>query len=250
MGCEQFQEALSARLDGEAEPIPAADTDAHLRHCHACRTWQHAAMAVTRAVRVQPAAVMASLDTAALWRKARPGRPRLRNALRLTLGTLGAAQFLLGMAQVARNSAAEHVHAVAGGGATAGHLWHESAAWNVAVGAGFAWSAWSRTRPTGALPILSAFVALLALLSANDVLAGQVQQIRLASHGFVVAGYLIVLTLCHPRLDPGAPPQRGRGTRWRLMPEGPGVDAPASPPPLRLIQGQARTCTTDLDRAA
>jgi predicted anti-sigma-YlaC factor YlaD len=241
VGCEQYREALSARLDGEAEPVPAGDTDAHLRRCRPCRVWQRDATAVTRAVRVQPAHVIAPVDTAALWRRARPSRrPRLRNALRLGLGMLGAAQFLLGMAQVARNAAAEHVHAVAGAGATAGHLWHESAAWNVAVGAGFAWSAWGRTRPTGAVPILSAFVALLALLSANDVLAGQVQQVRLASHGLVLAGYLLVLALCHPRLDPGTPPRHGLRPRWHRIDDQRPAGPAAPGPRLRLIQGEAK----------
>ncbi|GAA1536099.1 zf-HC2 domain-containing protein [Dactylosporangium maewongense] len=252
MGCDLYQEALSARLDGEAEPVPAAETDAHLRRCRTCRTWQRDALMLTRAVRIQPVGVPARLDIAALLRKVRPDMPRLRNGLRVALGTLGAAQFLLGMAQVARNAAAEHVHAAAAAGATAGHLWHESAAWNVAVGAGFAFAAWSRSRPTGAVPILSAFVALLALLSANDVFAGQVQQIRLASHGFVLAGYLLVLALCHPRLDPGTPPSRGLRPRWRLTEQQPLPEPTATRPPLRLIQGQARISTgaADLDRAA
>ncbi|GAA3212072.1 zf-HC2 domain-containing protein [Dactylosporangium siamense] len=248
MGCDQYQEALSARLDGEDEPVPAAETDAHLRRCNACQTWQRDALAVTRMVRVQPVTATSKLDVAALLDRFRPVLPRVRNVLRVALGTLGAAQFLLGMAQVARNAAADHVHAAAAAGATAGHLWHESAAWNVAVGAGFAFSAWSRRRPTGALPILSAFVALLALLSVNDMIAGQVQQIRLASHGFVLAGYLIVLALCHPRLDPGTPPSSGLKPRWRLAQQP--LPDPVAPPKLRLIQGHATASTADLYEAA
>jgi predicted anti-sigma-YlaC factor YlaD len=193
-------------------------------------------------VRVQPVAVTPQVDPASLLAAVRPRGSRLAAALRVALGALGAAQFLLGMLQIARNSAVEHAHdTVVAAGATPGHLWHESAAWNVAVGAGFAWIAWRRTRPTGTLPMLTAFVALLVLLSANDVFAGRVEQIRLLSHGFLLAGYAIVVALCHPRLDPGRPPQHGqRGQRWRRRVLDLDATQPTTPPPLRLIQGQAR----------
>jgi predicted anti-sigma-YlaC factor YlaD len=172
----------------------------------------------------------------------RPRGSRLSTVLRFALGALGVAQFVLGMLQIARNAAVEHAHdTVVAAGATPGHLWHESAAWNVAVGAGFAWIAWRRTRPTGTLPMLTAFVALLVMLSASDVFAGRVEQIRLLSHGFLLAGYAIVLALCHPRLDPGRPPQHGRrGPRWRRRVLDLDATQQATPPPLRLIQGQAR----------
>jgi predicted anti-sigma-YlaC factor YlaD len=246
VGCEEYREALSARLDGEDEPIPAADTDGHLRRCAACRQRLHDATAVTRMVRLQPVAATPRVDVAVVVSAVRPRGRRLAGVLRVALGALGAAQFVLGMLQIARNSAVDHDHnTIVAAGATPGHLWHESAAWNVAVGAGFAWSAWRRTRPTGTLPMLTAFVGLLVLLSANDVFAGRVEQIRLLSHGFLLAGYAIVLALCHPRLDPGRPPRQGqRGHRWRRRVLDLDATEPA-PPSLRLIQGQARTRFSD-----
>jgi predicted anti-sigma-YlaC factor YlaD len=245
VGCDKYQEALSARLDGEEEPIPVADTDRHLRGCQSCRDWLHNASVVTRMVRVQPAAAPPRLDAGALLRAARPRQPRLAGALRVILGAFGAAQFLLGMAQIARNAAVDPGHgALTAAGATPGHLWHESAAWNVAVGAGFAWIAWRRARPTGALPMLTAFVALLVLLSASDVLAGRVEQIRLLSHGFLLAGYAIVLALCHRRLDPGTPPSHGRRGRWRHQVLEAEAAPPSGPPSLRLIPGQAQARTS------
>jgi hypothetical protein len=62
----------------------------------------------------------------------------------------------------------------------------------------------------------------------------------LLSHGFVVAGYLIVVALTRPALAPGRPPADRRGPPWRWRatfdpPERPGVR-----PPLRLVDGQAR----------
>ncbi len=165
----------------------------------------------------------------------------------MVLGAFGAAQFVLGILQAA-GSAAQHDHGSDSPlGVNPGHLWHESAAWNVAIGAGFAWIALRRGRPNGALPMLTAFVALLGLLSINDITAGRVDGLRLLSHGFVVAGYAIVVALCRPSLDPGPPPPRRQGTpwRWRAKLDVHDEPAPAGPPSLRLIQGQASAARLD-----
>ena len=37
--CEVAREALSARLDGEREPVPSSRVDEHLADCAACRAW-------------------------------------------------------------------------------------------------------------------------------------------------------------------------------------------------------------------
>ncbi|MDG6102137.1 zf-HC2 domain-containing protein [Dactylosporangium aurantiacum] len=270
----RYREALSARMDGEDEPVAPALVDAHLAQCAACRQWQERAVAATRMVRLWPlhhaplpaerllagfspateapiadgaapavsgAASAASRAAGGRVGRAWPGRGRLSRArlvlgLRVLLGGFGLAQFVLGIAQAA-NAATAHVH-------PAGHVFHESAAWNVAIGAGFAWIATRRATPAGALPMLTAFVALLALLSANDLLAGAVETARLVSHGFVLAGYAIVVALSRPALDPGGPPaDRRRPPRRWGRPPGLDLDPAADPPPpapLRLIQGHAR----------
>jgi hypothetical protein len=96
---------------------------------------------------------------------------------------------------------------------------HESAAWNLAVGAAYLFIAWRRTRPTAVLPVLTAFVAVLAVISAGDVVSGAVGAARLATHGPLLAGYLIVLLMTRPGLafdrPPGALGHRGR-SRWRV----------------------------------
>ena len=96
------------------------------------------------------------------------GRGPLVAVLRSALGLLGAVQLVLGLAQVGRGATADHLHP------TGQHLWHESAAWNVAVGAGFLFVALRRSPPAGLLPMLSAFVGTLLLLSVNDLATGSV----------------------------------------------------------------------------
>jgi predicted anti-sigma-YlaC factor YlaD len=203
VGCERYREALSARLDGEDEPVGGAELDAHLAGCPACRQWLEDAATVNRLARTAPA--VAGVDVTEAVLPAMPGRWRGRLAvvLRLALGLLGGAQLLLGLLQITslEGGEADATHGTAMDGATPGHLWHESAAWNVAVGAAFLWIAARRGRPLGVIPILTAFIGVLVLLSGADVLAGRVEPLRLASHGFVLVGYLIVLALSRPVLD-------------------------------------------------
>lgn len=233
--CERYREALSARLDGEDEPIEPALVDAHLAGCPACRQWERSAQAVTRLVRLQPMPGTPP-PVPTLLAGFKPRR-RLVLLLRVLLGLFGLAQFMLGIAQAASAATANHLH-------DSGHVFHESAAWNVAIGAGFAWIATRRATPAGALPMLTAFVALLALLSTSDLLNGTVETTRLISHGFVLAGYGIVVALSRPALDPGRPPANRQGPPWRWRRPAALDEEPAAPAPgpsrLRLIQGQAR----------
>jgi predicted anti-sigma-YlaC factor YlaD len=241
MGCEQCREALSARLDGEDDPGEQAMVDAHLAGCANCRAWWDDAAAVTRLARTGSA--VPAVDVVAAVLPAAPGRGRFRLAvgLRVLLGGLGAAQVFLGLAQVAAlATAGGHAYDVTvGGGASPNHLWHESAAWNVALGAGFLWVASRRTRPAGIVPVLTAFVAVLGLLSTGDVLAGRVQGLRLASHGLVVAGYLILVALTRPGLTFGDPPGSGVPARpwWRVSFDEEDTGGSSAPGPRRSDLG-------------
>ncbi|ABP55032.1 zf-HC2 domain-containing protein [Salinispora tropica] len=249
MGCEQWREVLSAQLDGEETPAERAAADSHLASCGACRTWFDQAAAITRRARLSVsvigpdltdailAAHPATAPTGATMR--RPWRQRLALALRAVLGLTGALQVMLGLTQVGQAAAGPHIHA--GGPLASGHLWHEAAAWNIAVGAGFLFVAARRTPPTGLLPMLSAFVGTLVLLSVNDVMTGRVETARLVSHGFLFVGYAIVVVMSRPGLHPDGPPAdlRTDRPRWRI----PAEDEPP-PPSLRLapppLPGSAR----------
>jgi predicted anti-sigma-YlaC factor YlaD len=224
-------------LDDEDGRAERAATDAHLAGCAACRQWFDRAAAVTRLARTGPAPEGVQVDEAVLA-AVRPRRTRVTAVLRVLLGVLGMAQVLLGAAQIAGVGVASHLHGAGTATASAGHLWNESAAWNVAVGAGFVWIALRRTRPIGIVPTLTAFVGVLSLLSIDDVVGGRVDVARLLSHGIIFAGYVIVLLMSRPGADSGTPPA-GRpdtGPRWRAtFDTDPEVPAPAR---LRLVRSQ------------
>lgn len=257
MECNTCREILSARIDGEDRPGEAAAADAHVAYCEACAQWWEEAAAVTRLARLsvvptpEPAQGPLAPHRLALAAPG-PGAHRVAVMLRWLLGLLGLVQFLLGIAQISVLNSGAHEH---GAGVSPAHLWHESAAWNIAVGAGFGWIALHRTRPNALLPLLTAFVAMLVLLSVNDMLVGTVDGTRLVSHAFVAVGYLVLVALSRPRFDFGDPPaDRHPRPHQPVL----GDDAPepgergitAHRPPLRLVTRTWSVPAVRWDRAA
>src|SRR3954471_18542558 len=207
MACERWREMLSAQLDGEDDPAARALVDEHLAGCAGCREWLDRAATVNRLTRTAVVVPVPDLSEAIV--AALPAaRPRRRSppaaALYLALAVVGAVQLILGLGQVGGGVAGVHVHT--GLDATPGHLWHESAAWNVAVGAGYLFIALRRSRPSGLVPMLTAFVGMLLLLSLGDLTAARVDSARLVSHGFVVLGYLLVVALSKVIPETARPP--------------------------------------------
>jgi predicted anti-sigma-YlaC factor YlaD len=221
VGCAQCREALSARLDGEDDAGERAEVDAHLAGCAECARWLERASVVNRMARMSTVAPGPGISDEVLAAAPGRGRRRLADGLRVLLGALGFAQFALGMAQLTAISAI-HDHLGLSGAPDSSHLWHESAAWNVAIGAGFGWIAIRRTRPAGLMPLMTAFVVLLTLVSVGDLWQGQVDRTRLMSHIMVVLGYLVLLALGRPELDFSDPPHsRLSRPGWRVRFEDP-----------------------------
>jgi predicted anti-sigma-YlaC factor YlaD len=214
VNCASCRDALSARLDGEEEPGEGPALDAHLASCPSCRRWYDEAAEVGRLLRFAlPVPPARGVPDTVLTVAPHPWWARLSRVLYGLLGVLGAGQFLLGVTQIAALARGTHTHP--GQVASAGHLWHESAAWNLAVGAAFGLIAVRRVRPAALVPVLTVFVGVLGLLSLGDVGAGRVQLAWLLSHGFLLAGYGVLLLLRHPLLDFGDPPTGPRSGRWR-----------------------------------
>jgi predicted anti-sigma-YlaC factor YlaD len=273
MACEQWREMLSAQLDGEDDPGDRPLIDEHLAGCAGCREWLNRAAAVNRLTSTRMAAapdlteaILAALPVASPVPARRSSLlvARLRLAMRrfpigpvlfVALAAVGAVQLILGLDQIGGGVAGAHEHT--GVDATPGHLWHESAAWNVAVGAGYLFIALRRTRPSGLVPMLTAFVGMLLLLSVNDLSAGRVDATRLVSHGFVILGYLLIVTLSRiPGGFVSTPPgvRAGAGSGWtaRFAEEPDDDERIAEPfrPGLRLVPPGPMTARENERRAA
>lgn len=186
---------MSARLDGEPEPVPAEATDAHLATCAACRGWQEDAAALTRGLRLRPAVDVPDL-AASILDAAPAVRPSTRGwSARIALAGLAVAQMTLGLSQVF-----DTVHL--GHGTGAAHLFNESTAWNLALGLGMFWTALRPRATTGMLPVMAAFVAVLVPFSAQDLITGAAPVSRITSHIFLVLG-VVLLLLVHRGRAPG-----------------------------------------------
>ncbi|MEU4694627.1 zf-HC2 domain-containing protein [Actinoplanes sp. NPDC023714] len=287
MACERWREMLSAQLDGEDDPVMRPLVDEHLAGCAGCREWVDRAAAVNRLTRTAAVPVVPDLSEAILaalpsspapaagagassrggassagaagagWGAAARRRWRLPipALLYVALALVGTVQLILGLTQVGGGVSAGHEHA--GLDATPGHLWHESAAWNVAIGAGYLFIALRRTRPTGLLPMLTAFVAMLLLLSVNDLTGGRVDVARLVGHGFVILGYLLVVAISRGVGGTARPPGHREGVGWRARFDtlADRDDEPETParPGLRLLpppSGPLTARSSERDRAA
>ena len=232
MGCSSCREHLSADLDGEADPALLPAARAHLDECRDCARWFADAAMVNRLIRTAPAEPAPGLTEeqlanalAQLPAPASPRRPTWRRLARLALGGIGASQVALGAIALTFPGAAMGGHAAMTGtamggtartgagahaammgmaadghtsilGADLAHMSHESAAWNLALGVAFLVGAgWTR-HLAGTLPVLGSFVQVLSLVSALDLISGNVDPARVGSHLLVVAGLgLIVLIL-------------------------------------------------------
>jgi predicted anti-sigma-YlaC factor YlaD len=210
--CERYREAASARLDGEPLGLSATALEHHLSICVDCAAWLETASRVGRSFRVtgqMPPDLTAAIVGQIVLPAARIGRYRRR--LRLGLAVLGFVQWALAMPSLFGDNV---------GMAMAMHASHESAAWNLALGAAFLAVAIKPARAAGTLPVLATFVAVLAAFSVPDIAAGVVEAARLVSHAAVVAGLLLVALVSRSQRLPPPSTERTKHTEGTQRSQG------------------------------
>ncbi|QEN15037.1 zf-HC2 domain-containing protein [Mycolicibacterium sp. ELW1] len=204
MDCDVAREALSARIDGEREPVPAARVDEHLTTCDQCGAWYARAVEQTQqlrrlAGRSQVAAVAAPNPPP------RAVRPPAGILLRWTLAAVGVVQIALAAAQAlgldVGTSGAAH-HAMMGG-----HLLNESTAWSAALGVVMIVAAARPTAAAGLAGVLSVFTAILIAYVVSDAVSGAVSLDRVLSHLPVLAGTVVALLVWRTTQAPGPEPR-------------------------------------------
>jgi predicted anti-sigma-YlaC factor YlaD len=195
--CQRYREAASARLDGQPLGLSATALEHHLASCVDCARWLETATRVGRSLRVtglESPDLSAQILADVVLPAARVGR--YRRGLRAALALLGFIQWALALPALFGDSV---------GMAMSMHASHESAAWNLALGAAFIAVAVKPVRAIGTLPILATFVAVLSVLSVPDLAAGTVPPERLASHTGVLVGLVLVALMSRShRLTPPA----------------------------------------------
>jgi predicted anti-sigma-YlaC factor YlaD len=81
----------------------------------------------------------------------------------------------------------------------------ESAAWNVALGVAFIWSAIRVRQAKGLLPVLTTFTAIVLALSMLDISTGQAGYLREAWHLLTLLGLMLVIRLIRSNPSQGPP---------------------------------------------
>jgi predicted anti-sigma-YlaC factor YlaD len=198
MDCATCRESLSARIDGEAEPVLAALVDEHVRACASCRTWRDRVADLSRSLRVRAAVSVPDLSRAILGNAPSCTRDWWPRG---ALVGVAVAQLGLAVAQlfgVVPTAAHLHHDAVS----VANHLFNEGTAWNLALGVGLLWAAFHPRTASGQIPVLGGFLLVLLACSTHDLVVGTVPVTRVAGHGLLVAG-LILLVLVNPALRSG-----------------------------------------------
>lgn len=189
MDCEIAREALSARIDGEREPVPTAQIDEHLVSCAACRDWQAAAVEQTRLLR--RAAGRSQLAAARTPVAAQPHEARGSSLSwrRWALGTLGVIQLGLAIAQgLGADLGIPHAH-------EAGHVLNESTAWSAALGVVMLAAAVRPVMAGGLALVLASFGVFLLVYEIVDHDEGLVSTDRSLTHLPVIAGALLAFAV-------------------------------------------------------
>jgi predicted anti-sigma-YlaC factor YlaD len=202
MDCDTAREALSARIDGEREPIPAVRVDEHVASCDPCRQWQAAAVEQTQLMR--RLAGRSQLSAVRPPPERQPDRTRSASVswTRWALGGVGIVQLGLAIAQaMGANLGVAHA-------ATAGHVLNESTAWSAALGVVMLAAAVRPAVAGGLAWVLGAFTAFLVAYEIADTNAGHVTIDRPLTHLPVVVGAVLALLVWRrdhsagPRPDP------------------------------------------------
>jgi predicted anti-sigma-YlaC factor YlaD len=205
VSCEQYREALSARLDGEDEGPAGQRLAGHLASCPGCAEWYASAQRVTRLVRVAPAEPVPDLSAAVLA-AAGPARRRLRSGellLRAALGAVALAQLVLaGPSLLGHDAVMQSMHGA-----------HEYGTWNAALAVALGWVAARPRHAAGLLPLLTAFSVGLLVASVADLADGSVPVGRVATHLLIGVGLGLVAALTWVRRAPR--PLDGQGGRRR-----------------------------------
>jgi predicted anti-sigma-YlaC factor YlaD len=195
--CDVARDALSARIDGEREPVPAARVDEHLDQCADCRVWLD----------------RVTVQAASLRRMAqRPvglpphGHGRVRGLPRLRLSRQRWALLGVGVVQIAVGSVQafgvsvglSHHHGMGSGG----HLLNESTAWSIAVGVVMIGAAMWPSAAAGLAGVLSVFVSVLTAYVVADAMSGAVTATRVLTHLPVVLGAILAILVWRRTTSP------------------------------------------------
>ena len=186
--CDRIREALSARLDGEADELPDHLLDEHLADCAECAAWHE--QAVTLAARTAtpataPDLVGPVLSAVRADEARRAARRRRATATRISLALIAIAQLALSGPGLILGH--DHTAPI--------HVAHEVGSFDAALALGLLLAAIRPRLAAGMLPLVAAITGLLLLTAGSDVAAGRTSAFTESPHLLDLAGGLLLLRL-------------------------------------------------------
>jgi predicted anti-sigma-YlaC factor YlaD len=196
MRCDDVQDALSARLDGEALPagLDDASVDGHVATCVACAAFAAGAAAQHRSLRVRPAEEVPDLTASILAATAHLRPQPVREWARYGLLAVALTQLVLALpALLLGDDAGASVHVA-----------RELGSFDAAVAVGLLWAAWQPRRAAGLLPVAGALAAAMLLTGVLDVAGEDAPVLGEARHLLELAGLALLWALANPPRRTGA----------------------------------------------
>jgi predicted anti-sigma-YlaC factor YlaD len=188
MSCRRIQEAISARIDGEAPGLPLEHIDAHVARCPTCRAFAASATALHRQGRVRSADAVPDLSDAILA-AAGPLRPvpaaRSREWPRYVLLVIALTQLLIALPALVLGDEA----------GTTVHLARELGSWDAALAIAWLVVAWAPRRAAGLLPFAFALAGVMLGTAVLDVFDGRTGVLAESHHLLDLAGLAMVWLL-------------------------------------------------------
>jgi predicted anti-sigma-YlaC factor YlaD len=189
MSCARWQEAISARLDGEDPGIEPRLLDAHLAACADCRRFEAAIDAGLRTARLQPAATMPDLSTPMAKLNAAADRAASWSIVRILLALVAFDVIFFAIRDLVLGSESDAgVHA-------ARHL----GAFSVAYGVGLIVVVVRPARARTMLPVAAVLAGALSITALIDLLNGRVPLLGEATHLPELISVLLLWLLANPR---------------------------------------------------
>jgi uncharacterized protein YcnI/predicted anti-sigma-YlaC factor YlaD len=218
--CGIAREALSAAMDGEAVPgVAMTDVDRHVQGCGPCSRWQDRAARINRLTALSPAGDERDLADAVVRAAFTNDEPALEPAKPVfERPSLPYVLVRIGLLLAAIAQAVVAVVELLGGDdpmMMAGHMDHETSAFNFAIGVVLAFVAVDPRRARAQLPLLGSVVGVLVLVSTFDLGAHAVGWSRLVTHIPLAVG-LILVTLLGTNKGPGTTSTTTARWTWRF----------------------------------
>ncbi|MCB0930551.1 MAG: zf-HC2 domain-containing protein [Mycobacterium sp.] len=204
MDCTLAREALSARIDGEREPVPAARVDEHLDGCSACGEWYRAGIAQTQVLRrLAGRSQVAAVSSARERHPVRSGsldKLRAVSWQRWALAGVGFVQLILVLVQALGDHHDEMAHSEP----LVGHLTEQAMAGFAGMGVMMLAIAVRPVAAGGLNWAFAAFAGILAVYEITDLVNGEISVHHALTHLPVLAGAVLTWMVWH-RHRPGGP---------------------------------------------